>query len=263
MRVLKAMAVILATQFILVASADAAGTWHMRNSNASPPATDFMLSFGNPGEHVVTGDWDGNGTDTIGTFLNGSWYLTNFTGPPLTGYYVNYGQAGDIPVPGNWAPSGLTDSVGVFRAGNWHQWRTDLGQSITFGYGSPDDKPFKGDYLDTQGFGPHTDEVGTRDATWWSGQSWWANVWHRRVTAAIPFPWADHSDTGFYGDWNGDGVDTPGIYRPSDGSWHLSNDWDGTPTAYTFTYGGLPGDKPVFGDWNGDGIDTVGIVRGL
>lgn len=89
------------------------------------------------------------------------------------------------------------------------------------------------------------------------------NRWHRKVANHIVFDWGESTDIIFYGDWNGDGLDTPGVYRPSDGSWHLSNEWDGTPTEYDFTYGGDPGDKPVAGDWNGDGIDTVGIVRGL
>jgi hypothetical protein len=256
---------VFAAQFVFVAVADAAGTWHMRNSNAAPPWTDYTLTFGNPGETAVTGDWDGNGSDTIGTFKNGLWYLTSYTGGPLTGYTLNYGQAGDIPVPGNWAPSGLTDSVGVFRGGQWHQWRWDLNQSVVFGYGSPGDKPFKGDYLLTQGNGPYTDEVGVFAASH-QPNSWtlWTNVWRRNVSNAVLFSWGVFStDIPFHGDWNGDGTDTPGIYRPSDGSWHLSNDWDGTPTAHHFVYGGVAGDQPVVGDWNNDGVDTVGIVRGL
>ncbi len=61
------------------------------------------------------------------------------------------------------------------------------------------------------------------------------------------------------GDWNGDGVDTPGVFRPSTGEWLLSDTLSG-PATITFSYG-RAGDIPVVGDWNGDGKDTQGIVR--
>lgn len=76
-RILKLVLGALTMYLVLATSASASGTRHMRNSNASPPWTDYTLTFGNPGEHAVTGDWDGNGTDTIGTFKDGLWYLTN------------------------------------------------------------------------------------------------------------------------------------------------------------------------------------------
>lgn len=57
------------------------------------------------------------------------------------------------------------------------------------------------------------------------------------------------------GDWNGDGVDTPGWFR--DGTWALANR-DGTIRRLTY---GRSGDVPVTGDFNGDGIDTIGVVR--
>jgi hypothetical protein len=61
------------------------------------------------------------------------------------------------------------------------------------------------------------------------------------------------------GDWNGDGVSTPGWYH--DGRVYLrDSNSTGAPTA-EFSYG-RAGDVPVVGDWNGDGKDTIGIVRG-
>jgi subtilisin family serine protease len=59
------------------------------------------------------------------------------------------------------------------------------------------------------------------------------------------------------GDWDGDGVDTPGIFDA--GIWRLSNGYDGR-ADYTVTYGGS-GDVPVTGDWNADGRDTIGYRR--
>lgn len=60
------------------------------------------------------------------------------------------------------------------------------------------------------------------------------------------------------GDWNGDGKDSPGVFR--NGSWYLSNACGGAGDI-VFSFG-VAGDIPVVGDWNGDGIDTPGVFRG-
>lgn len=61
-------------------------------------------------------------------------------------------------------------------------------------------------------------------------------------------------------DWNGDGVDSPGIFR--NGTFYLINGnvSPAGPEVFTFRYGD-PGDQAVCGDWNGDGVDTVGVYR--
>jgi hypothetical protein len=61
-------------------------------------------------------------------------------------------------------------------------------------------------------------------------------------------------------DWNGDGVDTPGLYRSDEGYMYLRNTNDLGIADAKFFYG-KPLDRPVCGDWNGDGTDTVGIYR--
>src|SRR3954447_9013375 len=58
-------------------------------------------------------------------------------------------------------------------------------------------------------------------------------------------------------DWNGDGVDTPGIYRQ--GVWYIT-DQLGAGGIRSFTFGGVF-DTPVCGDWNGDGKDSPGVYR--
>ena len=63
------------------------------------------------------------------------------------------------------------------------------------------------------------------------------------------------------GDWNGDGVQTPGIF--TGGQWQLWNQGQRPtrPPAATVTFG-QTGDIPVTGDWNGDGVTDLGVVRG-
>jgi hypothetical protein len=62
-------------------------------------------------------------------------------------------------------------------------------------------------------------------------------------------------------DWNGDGVDSPGLYR--NGTFYLinGNTSPAGPEVLAFRYGD-PGDEAICGDWNGDGVDTVGVHRG-
>ncbi|MBT8247197.1 MAG: S8 family serine peptidase [Acidimicrobiia bacterium] len=68
------------------------------------------------------------------------------------------------------------------------------------------------------------------------------------------------SDDPMMCDWNGDGVDTPGLYRRTDGFMYLRDTNDFGVADVEFYYG-IPEDLPVCGDWDGDGVDTVGIFR--
>jgi hypothetical protein len=65
---------------------------------------------------------------------------------------------------------------------------------------------------------------------------------------------------GIAGDWNGDGIDTTGVFRPSNGVIFLKNTNETGFADVALNYG-LAGDKPVAGDWDGDEDDTIGIFR--
>jgi hypothetical protein len=60
-------------------------------------------------------------------------------------------------------------------------------------------------------------------------------------------------------DWNGDGVDTPVVFR--NGWWYFTDGQTGGGWEQGFGYGDA-GDRPICGDWDGDGTDTPGVVRG-
>jgi Domain of unknown function (DUF4832) len=63
------------------------------------------------------------------------------------------------------------------------------------------------------------------------------------------------------GDWNGDGVDTVGVYNTSNGLFSLKDsNAPGAPISYTAVLG-IPGDVPIVGDWDGDGKDGIGVFR--
>ena len=74
------------------------------------------------------------------------------------------------------------------------------------------------------------------------------------------FYYGNPGDYPFMGDWDCDGVDTPGLYRQSDGYVYLRNSNTQGIADVSFFFGN-PGDVPIAGDFNADGCDTVSIYR--
>ena len=78
-------------------------------------------------------------------------------------------------------------------------------------------------------------------------------------------PAVQHSTYGQRGDkvlacdWNGDGMESPGLVRGNE--WRLRNRLSSGGPQVTFIYGDV-GDQVVCGDWDGNGTETVGVVRG-
>jgi hypothetical protein len=89
-----------------------------------------------------------------------------------------------------------------------------------------------------------------------------SGMWHLHVgeQEVTQFLFGDPGDYAFMGDWNCDGVDTPGLYRQSDGYVYLRNSNTEGIADLSFFFGN-PGDVPVAGDFNADGCDTVSIYR--
>jgi len=86
--------------------------------------------------------------------------------------------------------------------------------------------------------------------------------WHLRYPGdnVESFYYGNPGDAPFMGDWNCDGVDTPGLYRQSDGYVYLRNANTQGVADIRFFFGN-PGDVPIAGDFNGDGCDTVSVYR--
>lgn len=87
-------------------------------------------------------------------------------------------------------------------------------------------------------------------------------IWHigSRTTASTSFYFGNPGDSPIVGDWDCDGVDTPGLYRQSDGYVYLRNTNSQGVADIRFFFGN-PGDVPLAGDFNGDDCDTVSIYR--
>jgi Tol biopolymer transport system component len=74
------------------------------------------------------------------------------------------------------------------------------------------------------------------------------------------FFFGNPGDFPIFGDWNCNGISTPGMYRQSDGFVYLRNSNTQGIGDIRFFFGN-PGDIPIVGDFNGDGCDTVSIYR--
>ena len=79
----------------------ATGTWNLRNtaSDGAPDAGTFVFWAGaNTASYPVVGDWDGNGTDTVGVEARTMWLLRNDNGPGLPVLTFSFGLANDLPL---------------------------------------------------------------------------------------------------------------------------------------------------------------------
>jgi uncharacterized protein YkwD len=82
-------------------------------------AADFSFAFGNPGDKAFTGDFDGDGRDSIGLYRSSTGFVY-FRNPLSTGVASSsffYGDPGDQILAGDWDGDG-DDTVAVYRPSN-------------------------------------------------------------------------------------------------------------------------------------------------
>ncbi len=225
---------------------------HMDDIRAQAHAYSTAASAAVP----VSGDWNGDGRDTPGWFVEGVWRLRNSNSAGGADHVVEYGQAGDVPVVGDFNGDGRS-SLGVIRDGDWMLRFDRAGgapqREFRFGRVTDGDRPLVGDWN-----GDGRDTIGiVRDGTWHLRDDLAGGVSDR----SFVYGRVTQGDVPLIGDWNGDGRDTIGIVR--EGTWHLRHSLTGGYSDHQFVYGRvLGGDIPLMSDWNRDGRDTPGIVRG-
>ncbi|NOY43049.1 MAG: hypothetical protein GXP26_14595 [Planctomycetes bacterium] len=257
------------------------GSWTTRDDREP-------VFFGHPDAKPVVGDWDGDGRDEFGIFLDGDWYLDlNGNGRwDEADLWAHLGFPGDLPVTGDWDADGKTD-IGVYgpihsessKEQSSDAETSDAPQARTsslpvraertmrrtaqghicadavdhvFHYGAPGDYPVTGDW---NGDGRETIAV-FRDGTWYLDIDGDGRFTSDDVTAHF----GKSGDLPVVGDWTGTGIDHLGIYRA--GTWILDQDGnqrlDQAEVDLAFELGN-PGDQPVVGDWDGDGTDDPAV----
>jgi hypothetical protein len=209
-------------------------------------AADVCVDFGPyPTNVPITGDWDGDGHDDIGGFNpeNNIFYLYKLdleAEPPSAESYkdVPFGATRDIPFIGDW-DGDSKDELGMFRS--------------PYPVKKPETNAF---YCDRKLTGDQHElgDLGT------DGKP-------------KPYTYGDIGDYPVIGDWDGDGDDDIGIYRPSNQEFCKDSMIPENPrmgasiAAIIHTYGAHEGDddyNPVH-DVNSDGVidlsDFVGVLK--
>jgi len=222
--------------------------WYLRSTpQAGPPTASF--AYGLMTYRFVSGDWDGNGADSIGVFSNGHWYLRKSASGGSPDMSFAYGAPGYVPVVGDWNGDGK-DGIGVYYNGWWYL-RNSVSPGppdIVVNYGAPGYTPVVGDWN-----GDGKDGIGVFVAGWW----------YLRGTASNGSPnvIANYGTTGYtplVGDWNGDGADTIGVYVS--GWWYLRNSASGGSPNNVVNYG-TAGYAPIVGGWSATSkVDGIGVI---
>lgn len=235
------------------------GTFFLRGARPGWAETepDVEVTFGAPLATPLVGDWDGDGSQTVGVFDPGSrtFRLRSSSTAGDGDVEVVFGQAGDLPVVGDWDGDG-DDTVGVLRvtAGQptFHlRQSNEAGPAdLVVSYGSPGDVPLAGDW---DGDGVTTIGV-YRPST---------RVFHLRDSntsgvADLTVPLGDAGDLPVVGDWDADGVTTVGVWRPASDVFYLVDRGTLDPNPIHVAYG-APGDVPISGNWGSHdpGSDVV------
>ncbi|MBX3065176.1 MAG: CSLREA domain-containing protein [Anaerolineae bacterium] len=130
-----------------------AGLFVLSDSNVTPQA-DHVFVLGNPSDTPLVGDWDGNGTDSVGVFRpsNGLIYIKNALTTGFADFTMVLGNPGDVGIAGDWDDDGK-DSPGVYRPGASPQFylTNQVCNCVAFSdynvtFGDPGDQPFTGDW---------------------------------------------------------------------------------------------------------------------
>lgn len=197
--------------------------------------------------------------DTVGLVdtTTARWYLMDEAGDTAT---FIYGNPGDVPIIGDWDCDGF-DSPGMYRQSDGYVYLRNISArgkaDIRFFFGDPDDVPiagdFNGDGCDTVSlYRPSQqrfyiiNELGGGDGG--------------LGVAEFDFHYGDPGDEPLVGDFDGDGMDTVGLYRPSAKRVFLLNAHRGRKADVAFAYG-RAGDRVLMGHWESTGVDTVGAFR--
>jgi hypothetical protein len=216
------------------------GLLYLKNKNDTGFAV-IALNYGLPGDYPVVGDWDGNGTVTIGVYRTGRFYLRNENTIGFATVVFPYGQPGDQPIAGDWDGDGV-DTIGVYRPSNGQfllrNSNSEGAAQMSFYLGNVGDVGLAGDWdgdgIDTTGvFRPSNGLLYLKN----KNETGFADL---ALNYGLP------GDKPVTGDWDNDGIDTIGVYR--NGQFMLRN--SNTIGFAEIIFGlGNPGDMPIAGNW--------------
>src|SRR5660398_44323 len=218
----------------------------------------------------ISGDLNNDGFDIYGTFDRIS---ATFT---FNGKTVSYGLQTDLPIVGDWDNDGK-DEIGVFRPNDggisklhivtrdWSSLSGNVGSAdyvISFPALYSNNMPVVGNWDGLGGddiglFNPNTFYLYTLNPL---------NLGAPLTSRYKDVPFGMDGDKPLSGDWDNDGIDDLGMFRPQYPNSNTNSFFlDKGLTGYQAELGpyeyGNTGDIPVIGDWDGDGVDNIGVYR--
>lgn len=187
----------------------------------------------------------------------GIWHLRDTSGA-VTSFW--YGNPGDLPIAGDWdgdgdaTPGLYRQSDGFFYSRNSNT--TGVADDECFA-GNPEDIPVVGDWD-----GDGDDNLGIYRPSEQKFYLYTITCADFPMGAAqVELLFGNPGDKPVAGDWDGDGIDEPGLHRESTGFFYWRNTLD-TGIASGEIFFGDPADRFVSGDWGVvEGIDTPAVFR--
>ncbi|MEP7149503.1 MAG: M36 family metallopeptidase [Acidobacteriota bacterium] len=221
--------------------------WYLNRSTAGFTAVNWGIATDKP----LADDFDGDGKGDIAVFratADGSmpdYYILQSATSTVS--FVSWGVPGDIAVTEDFDGDNKADHT-IFRPSTGQFWvRRSTDASILISRPMPGGIPLVGDF-DGDGKG----DFGTfTDGRWMLSRS------ADNYSSGIIVDWGTAGDRAVPADYDGDGKDDIAVYRPSDGTWYISNSAGGN----RFVNFGISTDVPVPADYDGDARTDIAVYR--
>jgi len=211
----------------------------------------------------ISGDWDGNGKATIGTYDidTSTFYLknTNSAGAADLTFTFDSPSSDWKPIAGDWNGDGK-DTIGLYDSSTSTFYLRNSNVSgnadLSFIFGSAGTylQPIAGDWD-----GDGKDTIGLYDS---STSTFYLRNLNSAGTSDIQFVYGlpDKGRRPVAGDWNNDGKTTVGVYDPFGGVFYLrnTNDFGAVDLAFAFGPEGIYY-SPISGDWDKQNGESVGL----
>ena len=223
------------------------GSAYFLNDSWSSKAN-HEFTYGQAKDRVYTGDWNGDGKDSLAVRRGQTYYFSNSLGGSAS-TVLNYGKASDTVLVGDWDGDGK-DTLAVRRGQTYYFTNSLRGGKATtvLNYGKATDTVLVGDWN-----GDGKDTLAVR-----RGQTYYFSNSLTGGKAGSVINYGKASDKVLVGDWNADAKDTLAVRRGN--VYYISNRLSGGAAAIVQAYGRAT-DTTLVGDWNGDRKDTLGVRR--